>query len=97
MPSFRKVLDGAVKLVGERHPYYLMLLGQYAGIQKECGDADGAEASIRRVLDLGVRSPLRWHPLAAKMQREFALHLQNRARPEDLTKAESLHRSSLEI
>jgi tetratricopeptide (TPR) repeat protein/tRNA A-37 threonylcarbamoyl transferase component Bud32 len=58
----KEVLDQVVNLLGEEHPFAIMLLGERAGLLRRVGKVAEGEQAIRRTIELGRRSPLRWHP-----------------------------------
>jgi tetratricopeptide (TPR) repeat protein len=81
--------------LGESHPLYLLLLGDYAGLLRHKGDLAGAEKAIRQAIELGRDSPLYWHPVAAEAILQLAdLVLRERRDP---VEAEKLYREALNI
>ena len=45
-----------------KHPLYLLVLGEFAGLLRDEGDPAAGEVKIRRCMELVATSPLKWHP-----------------------------------
>ena len=90
---YRDCLTEAMAYLGDRHPAVGMLLGDFAGLQRNMGDLAGAEASIRQALDIGRRS-MRNHPAMIQGLMELADHVRERGA---IQEAESLHQEAIDI
>jgi hypothetical protein len=80
--------------LGESHPLYIMLLGDYAGLQVKNGDPVAAEAAIKKARQLAGKSILRWHPLRLTATIEYADFLHNHGRSNE---AVAWYKEGLEI
>ncbi len=67
---YQQVLENCRTAIGEDHPISILLLGDYAGLLRQKGDLEGGVRAIRRALELGRGSPIRWHPagIEARLQ-----------------------------
>ncbi|MBW3596420.1 MAG: serine/threonine-protein kinase [Planctomycetes bacterium] len=91
---YEETLAEAGPLVGEQHPLYLMLLGDYAGLLRQQGDTELALSTVRRALDMADRTIMRWHPAIIEALRELAQEERNR---KNYQEAERLYRRALEV
>jgi tetratricopeptide (TPR) repeat protein len=89
----QELLKLAEREFGADHPVYALVLGVMADVQKKMGDYRGAEASIRKSLEIGgkwvVDHPKLWEPM-----QEFAKFLQGRG---DFDEARKFYLKSLHI
>jgi serine/threonine protein kinase/tetratricopeptide (TPR) repeat protein len=59
-----RVLNDVRRVMGENHPFAILLLGERAGLLDKSGRMEEAEKTIRRALEMGEKSILRFHPSA---------------------------------
>jgi len=89
----QELLKLTERQVGADHPVYALVLGVMADVQKKMGDYRGAEASIRKSLEIGgkwvVDHPKLWEPM-----QELAKFLQGRG---DFDEARQFYLKSLHI
>ncbi len=59
--TYSNVIDDIAQLVGDEHPLYLLALGDYAEVAKECGDYEEALRAATEAIEKGQRLAPR-HP-----------------------------------
>ncbi len=91
---YKKVLQTGKEVLGEEHPLYGLLLGDYAGMLRDKGDPVAAEAAICKALDIGRKSPLQGHPGMIDALLKYGDHLRDHGNQQ---KAEQLYHEALDI
>jgi tetratricopeptide (TPR) repeat protein len=89
----RQVLDLARRHLGNKHPFTALILGSLAGLLRH-RDRQAAERAVREAIDIGRRSPLRWHPQLIDGIIQLADHVRARG---DVQEAEQLYREALSL
>ena len=76
------------------HPLYLVLRGDYAGLLNAMGDKQKADAEFRKVMELGRRSPIRWHPVMIEGLMKYGDELRDRG---DTQEAKKVYLEAMEV